>query len=179
MYEAGWPVSELAHLQVRSCLPGHNFVNISLRLYACRAGPPCRDLGYRLPGSRLKRADLSHINRRNGPARLLRTRSNTFGAVSQKKFPSFNFTQKNDGTWLLIAGLAHFSDSSYKTGLACWRASSLTGQPASYKQALRGWISFSIDFAKTCLIACSPIVTNLLTIKVQLKSDIFLSTSNL
>ena len=28
------------------------------------------------------------------------------------------------------------SDLSYKTGLACWRASSLTGQPASYKQAL-------------------------------------------
>ena len=38
LYEAGWPVSELAHLQVRSCLPGHNFVNISLRLYVCRAG---------------------------------------------------------------------------------------------------------------------------------------------
>ena len=94
---------------MRSCLPGHNFVNISLRLYACRAGPPCRYLGYRLPGSRLKRADFSHINRRNGPARLLRTRSITFGAVSQKIFPcSFNFTQKNDGTWLLIAGLAHF-----------------------------------------------------------------------
>ena len=83
LYEAGWPVSELAHLQVR------------------------RDLGYRLPGSRLKRADFSHINRRNGPGRLLRTRSITFGAVSQKIFPcSFNFTQKNDGTWLLIAGLA-------------------------------------------------------------------------
>ena len=107
LYEAGWPVSELAHLQVRSCLPGRNFVNISLHLYACRAGPPCRDLGYRLPGSRLKRADFSHINRRNGPARLLRRRNITFGAVSQKIFPcSFNFTQKNDGTWLLIAGLA-------------------------------------------------------------------------
>ena len=125
---------------MRSCLPGHNFVNISLRLYACRAGPPCRDLGYRLPGSRLKRADFSHINRRNGPARLLRTRSITFGAVSQKIFPcSFNLTQKNDGTWLPIAGLARgwlIFDLLYKTGLACWRASSLTGQPASYKQAL-------------------------------------------
>ena len=54
LYEAGWPVSELARLQVRSCLLGHNFVNISLRLYACRAGSPCRDLGYRLPGSRLR-----------------------------------------------------------------------------------------------------------------------------
>ena len=51
LYEAGWPVSELAHLQVRSCLPGHNFVNISLRLHVCRAGPPCRDPGYGLPGS--------------------------------------------------------------------------------------------------------------------------------
>ena len=124
LYEAGWPVSELAHLQVRSCLPGHNFVNISLRLYACRAGPPCRDLGYRLPGSRLKRADFSHINRRNWPARLLRTRSITFGAVSQKIFPcSFNFTQKKDGTWLLIAGLAHFRISHIKPG---W----LVGEPA-------------------------------------------------
>ena len=115
--EAGWPISELAHLQVRSCLPGHNFVNISLRSYACRAGPPCRDLGYRLPGSRLKRADFSHINRRNGPARLLHTRSITFGAVSQRIFPcSFNFRQKNDGTWLLIAGLAHFRISHIKPG---------------------------------------------------------------
>ena len=94
---------------MRSCLPSHNFVNISLRLYACRAGPPCRDLGYRLPGSRLKRADFSHINRKNGPAHLLHTRSIKFGAVSQRIFPgSFNFTQKNDGTWLPIAGLAHF-----------------------------------------------------------------------
>ena len=101
LYEAGWSVSELAHLQVRTCLPGHNFVNISLRLYVCRAGPPCRDPGYRL------RADFSHIDRRNGPTRPRRTRSITFGAVSQKMFPcSFNFTQKNDGTWLLIAGLA-------------------------------------------------------------------------
>ena len=106
-YEAGWPFSELAHLQVRSCLPRHNVVNISLRLYVSRAGPPCRDPSYRLLGARLKRADFSHINRRNGPARLRRTRSITFGAVSQKIFPfSFNFTQKNDGTWLLIAGLA-------------------------------------------------------------------------
>ena len=120
LYEAGWPVSELAHLQVRSCLPGRNFVNISLRLYACRAGPPCRDLGYRLSGSCLKRVDFSHINRRNGPALRLHTLSITFGAVRQRIFPcSFNFTQKNDGTWLLIAGLAHFRISHIKTGLAC------------------------------------------------------------
>ena len=59
LYEAGWPVRELAHLQVRSCLPGHNFVNISLRLYA-------------LPRSRLARlaglarlADISVIEYRD------------------------------------------------------------------------------------------------------------------
>ena len=65
LYEVGWPVSELARLQVRSCCSGHRFVNIGLHLYACRAGPPCRDPSYRLLGSRLKGADFSPIDRRN------------------------------------------------------------------------------------------------------------------
>ena len=80
LYEMGWPVSELARLRVRYRFSGHSFVNISLRLYACWAGPPCRDPGSRLPGFRLKRANFSLINRRNGPARLRRTCDITFGA---------------------------------------------------------------------------------------------------
>lgn len=51
---------------MRSFLSGHSFVNINLCLYVCRAGPLCRDPVYRMPGSRLKRADFSHINGRNG-----------------------------------------------------------------------------------------------------------------
>ena len=64
LYEAGWPASELARLQVRSNSSGHGFVNISLPLYAYRAGPPCRDPGYPVPGSRFKRTVFSHTNGR-------------------------------------------------------------------------------------------------------------------
>ncbi len=56
-YEAGWHVNELACLQLSSYVSGHSFVNISLCLFVCLAGSPCRDPSYQVTGSRLKQAD--------------------------------------------------------------------------------------------------------------------------
>lgn len=43
LYEVGWPLCELAHLQLRSYIYGHSFVITMLCLHSRRAGPFCRD----------------------------------------------------------------------------------------------------------------------------------------
>ena len=144
----GMHFSELARLQVRSRFSGHSFVNISLHSYACWDGPPCRDLGYRKPGSCLKRADFSHINERNRPARLWRTRSITFGTKGLACTYSCLCKIEKARNYYLVLCILHEKwrheaiISRAASGLAHYRishinprclvgASSLTGQPTS------------------------------------------------
>ena len=57
------PSSEILLIWSRLC-------KYQFALYACWAGPSCRDPSYPVPGSRFKRAVFSHINGRNGPDHL-------------------------------------------------------------------------------------------------------------
>ena len=121
--ETGWPLNELSRLQVKSCLSGHNFVNISLHFSYMPgwfgSSSPC----YRLPGPCLKRAYFFRIKRRNGPTACsgpaARTVSHLEPRLWTAQFLSFVETKepeniysllesytKNDGKWLSLAGLA-------------------------------------------------------------------------
>ena len=141
LYAAGRPVSELARLQVTFCFSGHSFVIISLPLYACWAGPPCRDPGYRLPVSRLERASFSQVIRRNRPARPWRTCSITFGTRGPACTHSFFWIIERARKHRLVLWILHkkwrhvTTISRAYSGLAYYRISHINpgcfvGEPA-------------------------------------------------